>query len=309
MPNTKVQNLMRRYLLGALPAEERTRLEDRYLVDVDVFETLVAVENDLIDAYVRGELTGDERVRFEAEYLASPARRDKVNFARALSVVSASARQSIPIQAVSPWKRLGEVFSRSWGIPQWAFAAAVVAIVAAGSWLTVQNLSLRAGLRQAQARQAEQQRAQDELRRQNAQLAAVAREPIQENQQNTQVAQLEVPPAPGLTFRLNSGTARGVGEQQETLVVPSGASRVRLQLILDRNEYKAYEAVLQTAEGSEILRAADLHSRSTREGAVVAWRLPARSLPAGDYVIQLSGRLASGSLEDVDSFSFRVEIE
>jgi anti-sigma-K factor RskA len=69
MHRTSDETLMRRYLLGDLPQEERGSIEDRYLADDEVFEALVATENDLIDAYARGGLADDERRKFEAEYL------------------------------------------------------------------------------------------------------------------------------------------------------------------------------------------------------------------------------------------------
>src|ERR1039457_904643 len=83
MRKTNDEILLRRYFLGDLPKEERARLEDRYLVDVELFEELLAAENDLIDAYVRGELTEAETQQFEMEYLKSPERRDRLDFARA----------------------------------------------------------------------------------------------------------------------------------------------------------------------------------------------------------------------------------
>ena len=53
MRRTDDEILMRRYLLGSLPQDERTSLEGGYLADAGLFEELVAAENDLIDYYVR----------------------------------------------------------------------------------------------------------------------------------------------------------------------------------------------------------------------------------------------------------------
>ncbi len=306
MQRTTNEILMRRYLLGDLPQEDRTRLEDQYSADAEVFEEVLATENDLIDSYVRGELTEVERQKFEAEYFKSPQRHERVEFARALSQVSVLATQAIPAQEVSPWTKIWESFSVQQGMPQWAFAAAAVVVVAGGSWLMVQNHRLRVGLQQAQAEQAELRRGQDTLRQHIAELEGNLRDQVHENQQGSEVAKLETPMEPEVTFRLTPGMARGLGGTQKTLVLATTASRLQLQLMLDRDEYKSYEAVLMTAERKEVLRGKALQSLSIGGDEVVTWPLPAHSIHAGDYIVQLAGQTATGSVEDVESYSFRV---
>ena len=51
---------MRSYLLGVLTEAEQTALEDHFLNDDEVFEQLVAVENELVDTYARGQLNAYE---------------------------------------------------------------------------------------------------------------------------------------------------------------------------------------------------------------------------------------------------------
>jgi len=297
MRRTTDEILMRRYLLGDLPQEDRTRLEDRYSADTEVFEEVLATENDLIDSYVRGELTEVERQKFEAEYCKSPQRHERVEFARALSHVSLSATRPVPIQKVSPWTKI----RRSFAVPEWAFAAATVAVVTGGSWLMVQNYRLRLGLQQALAVQAELRRGQDTLRQHIAELEGNSREQI-----HPEVATLETPKAPEVTFRLTPGLARDLGATQKTLVLPTTASRLQLQLVLDRDEYKSYEAVLLTAERKEVLRGKALGSRSIDGDLVIIWPLTAHSIHSGDYIVQLAGEIANGNLEDVESYSLRV---
>jgi hypothetical protein len=137
---------MRRYFLGGLPQEERDHLEDRYLTDQEVFEELVATENDLIDAYVRGELSGEERQSFVLAYSSTPDRRERVEFARALNHASALARQSAQIQRVSLWKSAWAFISIQQAIPRWALVGAALVVVVPGSWLLEQNRSLQASL-------------------------------------------------------------------------------------------------------------------------------------------------------------------
>jgi hypothetical protein len=297
---------MRRYFLGDLPQEERVRLEDRYLADVELFEALLATENDLIDAYVRGELTEAERQQFEAEYLKSPERRDRLDFARALSQVSAFEEEALAAQRSSLWKKMSAALSIRQGIPQWALATAVVVIVASGSWMLVQNRKLRVGLQQAQAGQSELRREENTLRQQIAEFKGAPKDQVRENQKGSEVAKLEPPMVPEMTLRLTPGIARGFSAAPKTLVLPPTRSWLRLQLMLDRDENRTYEAVLLTADGKEVSRGRDLKIHSMGGNAVVALRIPAESIDAGDYIVRLTGRTADGGEEDVASYSFRV---
>jgi hypothetical protein len=302
MSRTPSETLMRRYLLGDSPLEERLYFENRYLADAEMFEELAAAENDLIDSYVRGDLTEDERQKFEALLLRSPQRREKVEFARALGQVSDLARQAVP-QRLSTWTRIRRFTSLQQKMPQWALSAAAVVVVAGGSWLIVQNHRLRVGLQQARAVQAELRRGQDELRQQISELEQNSKK---HEQQDSEISELKTPIGPVATFRLTPGIARGLEGGQKTLVLPITASLLQLQLLLDRDEYKTYEAVLLTAEQKEVLRSKALQSHSTGGNAVIFWPLPVHSLPSGDYIVKLVGQTATGQVEDVESYSFRV---
>jgi len=76
--------LVVRYLLGALPATETECLDELSITDDAFVVRLRTVEQDLVDAYVKGELSGDTLARFRSRYLASPAQRQKVRFAQTM---------------------------------------------------------------------------------------------------------------------------------------------------------------------------------------------------------------------------------
>src|SRR5882724_3941218 len=80
-----------RYLLGALPEEEAERLDGLSIADDAFAWRLNAVENDLVDGYVRGELSSDDLARFKNSYLSSPKRLQKLEFAEALNSFGAKA--------------------------------------------------------------------------------------------------------------------------------------------------------------------------------------------------------------------------
>ncbi len=301
MRRTTQETLLRRYLLGDLTQEERDSIEDRYCVDGEMFEALLATESDLIDAYVRGELTDDERQRFEVEYFKSSERRERVEFSRVLKQLSEAEGQ-----VFSPWKSAWATLSTPQEMPRWVLAVGIAVIVGSGLWLTVQDQRLRVGLQQALSGQAELRREEDALRQHIAEIEGNAKDMVHEGPQSPEVAELEAPMRPNVTFRLTPGIVRGVGASQRTLLLPSTTSHVLLQLLVDRDEYGLYDAVLLDADGKEILRAKALQSRSINGSAVVDWRLPAASIRSGDYIVQVAGQNPNGSLEDVDSYSFRV---
>jgi hypothetical protein len=118
------------YLLGQGDAASHADIEERYASDPAFLDELQAVERDLIDQYVRGELAN--RAAFERHFLASPARREKVAFARALmqSNFGAANRRA-------PYLR-------------WPLAAAAALVLSAGLWLLLAGRqtpdSERAGL-------------------------------------------------------------------------------------------------------------------------------------------------------------------
>jgi hypothetical protein len=299
--------LMRRYLLGNLPQEERNRLEDRYLADADMHEELLATENDLVDSYIRQELTERERQQFETGYSTTAERREKVEFARALSKVSALERRSVQLQAVALRKRVWPVFLVQSTMPQWALAGGVIVIIVSGLWLMVENHRLKSSFQHALAEQAELRQQDAALRQRIANFEATSKSQVHESQRLSEIAKLETPMGPDVTLRLAPGLARGSGEEQRTLVIRPTTTRVRVQLMLDRDEYKTYEAALLDAdEGKTILRGQALMSQSIGGNAGVVWTLPLHSIISGDYIVQLGHRVAQGSLEDIASYSFRV---
>jgi len=302
--------VLRRYLLGELTEEEREGVELQYLADEAVYQDLVAAENDLIHDYVRDELTREHRLNFEREYLTSPERSERVEFARALDRLSASERDAVgvpwasPWEAASPWKALRAAISARRAVPAWALVAACAIVVVLGSWLTMRMHTLSLGLRQARAAQVDLRRESDSLRQRIAELQNAPEGRARQNQERPEVAQLETP-GPVATISLTPAE-RSVGTQEQVLDIPPKASQVRLQLVLENNEYSSYVPRLTTVEGKEVLHGGTLRARSTQGGPVVVWTFAPDLLDSGDYIVQLKGRVPGGGTEDLPSYTFRV---
>ena len=80
------------YLLGDLPEEKQSEVEDRAFQDEQYLQEILAAESDLIDEYVREELPEATRQRFETRFLASEGRRKRIEFARALVQLADESR-------------------------------------------------------------------------------------------------------------------------------------------------------------------------------------------------------------------------
>ena len=173
------------YLLGSLPDAEAEHFDELSFTDDDFADVLKTAEKDLVDAYVQGELSGATLEKFQSYYLASPLRREKVNFANAFqdfakksgAVQTATLAQEIPIVIESqPKQSLKGFFSRlnifnnSRPILQWGFAFAVLALMFFGVWSYVQNSRLQNQINESQAHQIELQQRELELQQREKEL-------------------------------------------------------------------------------------------------------------------------------------------
>lgn len=97
------EDLMRRFLLGAVSPEERERVEDRLMTDGDYFDALRALEIEMGLDHLHGRTSPQEQEPFKKTVLAAPARRKEVEelgrFAAALE--SARRPQAVPARPVA----------------------------------------------------------------------------------------------------------------------------------------------------------------------------------------------------------------
>lgn len=80
---------VKRYLLGSLPDDEATAVEELYFTNRAVFKQIGGVEMELICDYLDGNLAPGERIQFENRYLRTPRLRKLVEDVR--------ARRTIPV--------------------------------------------------------------------------------------------------------------------------------------------------------------------------------------------------------------------
>ena len=109
---------MRAYLLGALPEDQASAVEQEYFSNRSFFLQVLSEEMSLIADYLDGHLTETDRRRFEARYLQQPDLRRKVEDVRFQ-------------RAAAPETRPGF----SWTGWHLALAAGLVFVAGIGGWV------------------------------------------------------------------------------------------------------------------------------------------------------------------------------
>jgi hypothetical protein len=306
------ERLLIGYLLGGLPEEDQSLVEERFLKDPEYFEQLQAVEEELNDAYVRGELSGSEREQFERRVSASPEWRQRVEFARALYAVGRERQAEVRPEPIPWWRSLVAFFSAQSPAFKLATMAAAIAIIAAGTWLILETARLRAQVEQLRAERQQMEREQQQLQQQTREEKERAEQLAQELERERQQQRLpesgtEKPSAPSfISFFLLPGVGRG-DEQSTQLVIPADAQTARFQLYLEGpTPYKSYRAELRTAAGKLIWGQDGLTARQSRDGKAIFLSLPSNLITSGKYELALKGVTLESQIEDVSFYYFSV---
>ncbi|HEY6252680.1 MAG TPA: hypothetical protein VI685_22210 [Candidatus Angelobacter sp.] len=289
--------LMLRYLLGELPPDECAQFEDTYLKDSDVFQEVVALENELIDQYVLGELIPAERERFERSLPGKPARREAVETARTL--LSYSAASEGATLSRTPESVQGR--RASWGV-QVAAAAVFIAMIGGISWLAFTNHRLQNELIELQRRQSVSASDKQTLQRQIENLRADLQ---QRDTAIQQMAQLPPPDRDTVSLSLGPGMSRANGELP-SLVIPASAAYVALYMVLEADSHRRYSVSVKTVDGDLVWRKNNIEGRSVSgSNKEIVVKMPSRLLQIGDYVVRVSAGSENVS-QDLAGYSFHV---
>ena len=302
----ELKQISTRYLLGELSEQEQAALEERYFSDPDVFNEVLKIESELVDAYARGQLSTEMRERFEHSYLKHPARRQRVEFARALTTRIDEREGSVtrPDQSALhiSWKqRWLAIVGGQRPALRFAMALIILAIALAGVWIFV-NRGSRQQQRQAQIQTAPQQPAQSP--KQQVQEERAAQIPPATSQPS---------PAPNaapsiVSLALTVGGVRSADSgPTQTLVIPHDTTRAQILLDLKDDSYPRYRVSLRKIGGPEIFTQTNIRPRSTKAGARFVFRVPANQLTGGDYVLTLGGITPTGEVDDLNKSLFRIE--
>ncbi len=291
--------MLRRYLLGTASADEAARLDELSLIDDDCALALAQAENDLVDAYAHASLAEPDRAQFEQHYLASPVRREKVQFARTLQQQVAASRTAAVARAPAPtswfaWLNL---------TPHWqaGLATAASLLLAAGVWLGWENRRLR---QQSEAERIALTQRETELKvaaAQSQEELARVREKLTAVQVPTPVPLPVVPAAQLFTFTLVAPLRAATALPK--VAIPLTANAVSVRLELETNTYRRYRAALRDPLTNRLVWQS---GNLTTKGQAVIVRLPSKLFAAQRYAFELSGVAANGAEERLSSYPFSV---
>jgi hypothetical protein len=327
MSNSTNQNqVITQYLLGTLPEIETERLDELSVASEEFAESLSATENDLIDSYLQGELSGTMLAQFESHYLASPVRRERLEFAEAFQVFarnqtvfddsSISAPADLGKKRKGGWLSTLSIFGGQYPALQWGLATAAVVVIAAGAFLLVQNARLRQQMSLEQAHRDElQQREmqlQKELDQQRARNTAIEQELAQVRQERARFEEelknsgkLPISETAIASFVLTP-QMRGVGQAQ-SVSISVNTSRVTMRLNLEPNDYGTFAVALIDQSNHQVLwRSGKLKAIPKGEDRAINVSFPADLLKSQGYALQVSGISARGDSEALSDYPFKV---
>ena len=126
---------IRDYLLGKLDDESQQKIEERLMVEDELFEEFEISKGELVEEYVAGELSQKDHDWFASHFLASPEGRQGQSFALAIEKLC----DPVPVAQLaikqSWWERFRSFLNnRSWtvGLTAAATAAIILWIVIPG---------------------------------------------------------------------------------------------------------------------------------------------------------------------------------
>lgn len=127
--NNNDQTRIRDYLLGKLREDEQQKIEERLMVEDDLFQELEISKDELVEEYYANELTRDEHQWFERNFLASPEGKERYTLATALGQLGSSASPTPRPQTFFGW--LENLFRQTSWLVTTSATAAVIVLVAA----------------------------------------------------------------------------------------------------------------------------------------------------------------------------------
>jgi len=303
-----------RYLLGDLPQEEAERMDEQSVTDEEFAWRVTAVENDLVDAYVRGELAGPQLALFESHYLASPNRRQKVSFARAilksegkLRPAGAKAGAVSPAAlaaSVSAKRSIWSMFTRPALRLQWGFAGAALAMTLVAGTLLFEVNHLRNQVTGMESERAALDKRQQETEKQLGEQRAVNSQ-TQSELERLRKTQGASDIVESIAVLLMPQT-RGAG-QPVAISVPGGAAGIPARLELESDDYGEYQVTLKDpATDHGLWHSARLKVAAKGKNRLLSISLPASLLKQQTYILEVSGISSKGAASLIDSYVFRV---
>lgn len=284
--DTKDEEILRQYLLGALGEEQADELERRLLREEELFELAEAVEGDLLMAAARGELSPMERGRVLRRLAATPEGRARLALARGLTVLG---REQVPVPAeVLVFRLLARPEVRA------AAVAACLAFVAGGFWLATQTAIPQGANMIVQSQPDAPAPGPAPVAPPDGQIAEHS--PVPVPPEKPAAPDRESSPRPDLAplvLQLALDVVRsGGGGGPSRLEIPRGTGQqVEIRLLLQEGEpFTTFSVILQNAStGEEVRQEERIDARKVDGRRAVVLSLPSTELNPGTYEIKIYG--------------------
>jgi len=290
---------LRRYLLGSAPEDERESVEQALLADENLYEELLAIEDELIDQYVWGQLPEPERTSFIQYLDALPDHKERLEFAQALRAHSLGSPTGASVATAASRDTPEEGFG--FRVPALLLAAAVLLVMLGGVWSLTTISALRNEVRTNQAELGRSREGQEELQKRLVAESRLSSDPVGRGAPGTGSI-------PSRSFLLRAGTFRSGGTTQ-VLPMPQEPALVEIRLDLGVADYESYRAVFHDAQAAELMSVSQLGARVQENEILVAFSVSSERFTTGDYYISLSGVIDGGELEPVARYDFRISRE
>jgi uncharacterized membrane protein YciS (DUF1049 family) len=310
-------------LLGNLPEEQRLRMEEEFLRDDQRYEQLLALENELFYDYAQNKLSSGEREQFEKQFLSSERNRKRAILASALAhKLSEAAPVETPEKDIAGRERRHfRQYLKSYFVAQSAAMRGSLAALAIVSlaliWLVIGIIRLRNEFNQFQAQRAVQedqlrQQAQRDRARTDELNIKLERELDENAMLQRELSKMQAQfsgqsqRSPSVvSLVLSPSIVRDQATGMKKLYLPPETSLLKLRLKLKGEvEYKSYQVVLLTAEGSERWSQDMLQAQRAGSSLSIVLSLPAGILAEGDYELRLNGHASDGTLEETGDYYY-----
>lgn len=295
-----------RYLLGTLPEDATERLDELSFTSDDLARDLEAAENELVDGFIAGELAPAEAELFRSNYLATPLRRRKVEFARALQRMPTPDK--IVDRASSGFFSQLRAFFAGSGLRIAFSAAAAVLLVVAGVWIIS---SRREPVEQAAVVSPSPDQpisTPDPITPTPTIGRDEEREPEVNLPRTTDPTPAPTKPkperaVPTVATLVLTPTMRGAGSPP-TLEIEPGMTQIVVRLQLEADEFKQYTVTLANESGRNVWSGAAAKAQKAGGQSSISVRVPADRIEPQFHTFVVSGVTATGS-EPIGSYSFR----
>src|SRR5262245_9264674 len=265
---------------------------------------------DVVDRYVMGKLSAEDAERFEEHYLSCPECLDRLELAESMqrgfkrAAGQDAARLAATRQlALLAWlSRLG----RSRQLAVLAMAVFIIAVLPAGLALREIGRQDRELARERE-RSAAGSRSAAEAGKLRSELEASRRDLESERQAHAsaveQLAQARQPQGNVPILFLDAERGGGGGEPSVRLRLPSKPGWIVLALTIDPPYQPSYRVILRDAKGREVWRGGGLR---IDERDSLSLSLPSGLLAPGDYTLAVEGLISGRKPVVAGRYAFRV---